>query len=360
LPTLSSQSRRPSPALADPGACWTGRWNKLSFQSYRRSKVSSQDGRRSKFPSQSDRRQRPPVLVAGDAKAFSRSPSKLAPGRRTRARSSLPCTPARRTTAPRYCRRPYTRILDEGRGRWSGAVCSHGYRQRLGQWRRRRSSADLVRWKPDEALGVLHLRLSSLRNLVEQIFGKIVDRFDERWSPMRCTLVNAVRIVLVRCKLHNFIFEERGRREDYLLRVARKVLVLMLEQRLVQGNPVLAPCLPSPLELSLQAGDDRVHALQGCGLGCDGPSLAATLTKTKRLRSRGKVPAHRTACSRRRVGHRRRAGCRRCSAGVRAVAARAAVRAVAAIYCPRFGRGRQSKEGINFNLTSVCLYLQMR
>jgi hypothetical protein len=30
------------------------------------------------------------------------------------------------------------------------------------------------------------------------------------------------------------------------------------------------------------------------------------------------------------------------------------------MYCPRSERGRQSKEGINFNLTSVCLYLQMR
>jgi DDE superfamily endonuclease len=55
--------------------------------------------------------------------------------------------------------------------------------------------------------------LSSLRILVEQVFGVIVGCFGALWSPMRCTLVKAARIVVVCCKLHNFIIEERLRRE---------------------------------------------------------------------------------------------------------------------------------------------------
>jgi hypothetical protein len=45
------------------------------------------------------------------------------------------------------------------------------------------------------------------------MFGVIVGRFGVLWSPMRCTLVKAARIVVVCCKLHNFIIEERVRRE---------------------------------------------------------------------------------------------------------------------------------------------------
>jgi hypothetical protein len=36
---------------------------------------------------------------------------------------------------------------------------------------------------------------------------------------------------------------------------------------------VLAPCLHVLRDLALQSGDDRLQALQGCGLGGDGPSL---------------------------------------------------------------------------------------
>jgi DDE superfamily endonuclease len=55
--------------------------------------------------------------------------------------------------------------------------------------------------------------LSSLRILVEQEFGVIVGRFGVLWSPMRCTLVKAARIVVVCCKMHSLIIEERLRRE---------------------------------------------------------------------------------------------------------------------------------------------------
>jgi DDE superfamily endonuclease len=55
--------------------------------------------------------------------------------------------------------------------------------------------------------------LSSLRILVEQVFGVIVGRWGILWSPMRCTLKKATRVVVVVCKLHNFIIDERRARE---------------------------------------------------------------------------------------------------------------------------------------------------
>jgi hypothetical protein len=65
--------------------------------------------------------------------------------------------------------------------------------------------------------------LSSLR--IEEVFGIVGGRFAVLWSPMRCTLVEADRIVVVCCKIHNFIFEKQGRREgadiDHSAGVAR-------------------------------------------------------------------------------------------------------------------------------------------
>jgi DDE superfamily endonuclease len=55
--------------------------------------------------------------------------------------------------------------------------------------------------------------LSSLRILVEQVLGVIVGRWGILWSPMRCTLKKATRIVVVVCKLRNFIIDQRLARE---------------------------------------------------------------------------------------------------------------------------------------------------
>jgi DDE superfamily endonuclease len=55
--------------------------------------------------------------------------------------------------------------------------------------------------------------LSSLRILVEQVFGFIVGRWGKLWSPMRYTLKKATRVVVVGYKLHNFIIDERRARE---------------------------------------------------------------------------------------------------------------------------------------------------
>jgi hypothetical protein len=54
---------------------------------------------------------------------------------------------------------------------------------------------------------------SSLRILVEQVFGVIVGRWGILWSSMRCTLKKATRVVVVVCKLHIFVICERPARE---------------------------------------------------------------------------------------------------------------------------------------------------
>jgi hypothetical protein len=91
------------------------------------------------------------------AKASSRSPSKLPFRRHTRSRLSLPCTPARRPTAPHSCQRPYTHIFRGGGGRRPAILGSRGCRQRIRQRRRQRSRADPVLWKPNQAPGFLQL-----------------------------------------------------------------------------------------------------------------------------------------------------------------------------------------------------------
>jgi DDE superfamily endonuclease len=52
--------------------------------------------------------------------------------------------------------------------------------------------------------------LSSLRITVEQVFGVIVSRWGILWSPLRCSLRRATRIVVVCAKLHNFITDARS------------------------------------------------------------------------------------------------------------------------------------------------------
>jgi hypothetical protein len=56
--------------------------------------------------------------------------------------------------------------------------------------------------------------LSSCRIFVEQVFGVIVARFGIFWSPMKCSVEKASRIVVVCCKLHNFITDQRLERGD--------------------------------------------------------------------------------------------------------------------------------------------------
>jgi hypothetical protein len=56
--------------------------------------------------------------------------------------------------------------------------------------------------------------LSSCRIFVEQVFGVIVARFGIFWSPMRCSVKKTSRIVVVCCKIHNFIIDRRLERGD--------------------------------------------------------------------------------------------------------------------------------------------------
>jgi DDE superfamily endonuclease len=53
--------------------------------------------------------------------------------------------------------------------------------------------------------------LSSLRIVVEQVFGVIVSRWGILWSPLRCSLEKSTKIIVVCAKLHNFILDERAK-----------------------------------------------------------------------------------------------------------------------------------------------------
>lgn len=48
---------------------------------------------------------------------------------------------------------------------------------------------------------------SSCRIVVEQTFGILVNRWGILWSPLRCNLMKATSIVVICCKLHNFIMD---------------------------------------------------------------------------------------------------------------------------------------------------------
>jgi len=52
-----------------------------------------------------------------------------------------------------------------------------------------------------------NLYLSSCRMAVEQAFGMLVSRFRIFWSPLRFGLAKDTLILMVACKLHNFIIE---------------------------------------------------------------------------------------------------------------------------------------------------------
>jgi DDE superfamily endonuclease len=54
---------------------------------------------------------------------------------------------------------------------------------------------------------------SSLRVMVEQVFGIIVARWGILWSPLRCSLKKCSTILAVCCILHNFIIQTRGQAE---------------------------------------------------------------------------------------------------------------------------------------------------
>jgi DDE superfamily endonuclease len=53
--------------------------------------------------------------------------------------------------------------------------------------------------------------LSSLRIVVEQVFGVNVSRWGILWSPLRCSLEMSTKIIVVCAKLLNFILEESSK-----------------------------------------------------------------------------------------------------------------------------------------------------
>ena len=54
-----------------------------------------------------------------------------------------------------------------------------------------------------------NLYLSSCRITIEQDFGMLVSRFGIFWSPLRCSLKTDTLIIIVACKLRNFIINSR-------------------------------------------------------------------------------------------------------------------------------------------------------
>jgi hypothetical protein len=151
-------------------------------------------------------------------------------------------------------------------------VGSRGCRRRVGQWRRRRSREDPVRWKPDEALGFLQLRLVSTNPRRAKIR-------QDCWPFRRAVVAHEVhpRQSCPECRY-------MPQTPQLYLRAAKAAAKTTFYVWLLKllyyhwGNvsyteTVLAPRLHALLDLSLQSSEYRLHALQGCGHGGERPSL---------------------------------------------------------------------------------------
>lgn len=73
--------------------------------------------------------------------------------------------------------------------------------------------------------------LSSCRITIEQAFGMLVSRFGIFWSPLRFSLATNTLIIMVACKLHNFIIDSRDDTYYNQLDIA--------EDNNVQGSPTV-------------------------------------------------------------------------------------------------------------------------
>ena len=51
---------------------------------------------------------------------------------------------------------------------------------------------------------------SSARIFIEQAFGMLVARWGVLWRPLSCRLTKSVRVVMVCCKLHNYIIDQNS------------------------------------------------------------------------------------------------------------------------------------------------------
>jgi hypothetical protein len=166
---------------------------------------------------------------------------------------------------------PTRASFDEGSGRRPVVAGSRGCRRRVGQWRRRRSCEGPVRWKPDEALGFLQLRLVFSTNPHR---AKI-----DCWSFRRAVVAHEVHprqsCPDCRCTLQTPQLYLRGARPPRKLPFTCGSFKLLHYHwsNVSYMETVLAPRVHALLDLSLQSSDYRLQALQGCGLGGDGPSL---------------------------------------------------------------------------------------
>jgi hypothetical protein len=122
-------------------------------------------------------------------------------------------------------------------------------------------------------LGSFDYDLSSLRILAVQKIDKIVGRFGVQWSPMRCTLVKAGRTVVVYAANSTTLSSSRKAAAKTVFYLRRFKLLYYHWGNVSYMETVFAHRLHALLDLSLQSSDYHLHALQGCGLVGDGPSL---------------------------------------------------------------------------------------
>lgn len=96
--------------------------------------------------------------------------------------------------------------------------------------------------------------LSSLRITVEQAFGILVTRFGIFWSPLRFDLAKDTLIILVACKIHNFIIDNSVG--------GRHSILPMAEENRVQGEPVvhLQSALHTDQEYDRNRNRSREHS----------------------------------------------------------------------------------------------------
>ena len=93
--------------------------------------------------------------------------------------------------------------------------------------------------------------LSSCRITVEQAFGMLVSRFGIFWSPLRFSVACNTLIVVVCCKIHNYLLATNDQTYFETLDTA--------EQNEVQGNPFVHTQNNLHLEQEMQRGRVRMR-----------------------------------------------------------------------------------------------------
>lgn len=92
---------------------------------------------------------------------------------------------------------------------------------------------NLPQWKSG-----FNFYLSSCRVTVEKVFGILVARFGIFWSPLRHKLSKTTLIIMVACKLHNFIIDNGDVGETNHGWNSHE-FIPMAEENRVRGSPIV-------------------------------------------------------------------------------------------------------------------------